>query len=183
MASLQGSATRAMTGRQTAYNAAYAGMQHARQVLASLGTDWGGITLSNNARATALDDRPQFGNLHRGSCVARGVILHEGANPLLNVPYPSSTLSTNPLGRYTIWIRNDTAELKKAVNDGATIADTNGAVVVRVQGEDPRGEYQVVVETALTRGSVGNTVNLDYFTFGKGLNPYGSNDVTGAVNF
>lgn len=73
---------------------------------------------------------------------------------LVGVPYPPAAFNRagSPvpipeiMGRYTVWVRNDTAELRRGLNP---TVDTNNAVVVRVQGVANDGRTTAVIEVTL----------------------------------
>jgi hypothetical protein len=64
-------------------------------------------------------------------------------------------LSTT-MGSYTVWIRNDTAELRQGstANPNLNIpTDNNGMVIVRSRGTAPDGRTQVTLEVSLGPGN------------------------------
>ena len=100
-----------------------------------------------------------------------GAILLAGAAPLSDVPFPpaafgrsagtAETPTASSMGNYTVWIRNDLAELRLA--DMTT--DTNDTVVIRSRGVASDGRTNVVLEvTMMPSGMVTNGV-----TPGSGL--------------
>lgn len=84
-----------------------------------------------------------------------GAVFMDAAVPLWNVAFPpasfgrTSGTATAPLaatmGRYTVWIRNDTAECRA----GRFTDDTNGTVMVRSRGVAADNLTAVVLEVAL----------------------------------
>ena len=72
---------------------------------------------------------------------------------LLNVPYPpasfgrtaGSTTTAQLMGNYTVWIRNDAAEMRQ----GLFATDSNLAVIVRSRGTARDGRTNVVLEVTL----------------------------------
>jgi hypothetical protein len=57
------------------------------------------------------------------------------------------------MGRYTVWIRNDTSEIRRATTAADHTKDTNGTVVVRSMGVAPDGRTTVVLEVTLAPGT------------------------------
>ena len=53
------------------------------------------------------------------------------------------------MGTYTVWIRNDTGELRQ----GKITQDDNNTVVVRSRGIAPDGRTQVVLEVTMGAGA------------------------------
>ena len=77
---------------------------------------------------------------------------------LRDVDFPPATFnrgagSTTPMsttmGQYTVWIRNDTAELRQG---GMITTDTNSTVVLRSRGVAADGRTQVVLEVTMSPG-------------------------------
>jgi Tfp pilus assembly protein PilX len=75
-----------------------------------------------------------------------------------NVAFPPNTfnrgqggsgLQSTTMGRYTVWIRNDTGEIRQ----GQPLADSNSTVVVRSRGIAPDGRTQVVLEVTMGAGA------------------------------
>lgn len=60
-----------------------------------------------------------------------------------------SGVQSTTMGNYTVWIRNDTAELRQ----GKLTQDDNSTVVVRSRGVAPDGRTQVVLEVTMGPGS------------------------------
>jgi hypothetical protein len=81
-----------------------------------------------------------------------GAVLVDLTGPLENVAYPPSSFgrvsesagmpTATVMGNYTVWIRNDLAEVRR----GAYVTDTNGSVVVRAQCLAPDGRTNATVE-------------------------------------
>jgi hypothetical protein len=78
--------------------------------------------------------------------------------PMTNVAFPpvsfnrgvgGSGVQSTTMGTYTVWIRNDTGELRQ----GLLTADNNNTVVVRSRGIAPDGRTQVVLEVTMGAGS------------------------------
>jgi Tfp pilus assembly protein PilX len=75
-----------------------------------------------------------------------------------NVAFPPNSFSrgvggsgvqSTTMGTYTVWIRNDTGELRQ----GKITQDDNGTVVVRSRGIAPDGRTQVVLEVTMGAGA------------------------------
>ena len=75
---------------------------------------------------------------------------------LRDVPFPPASFNrgasstadapvSTTMGSYTVWIRNDTGELRQ----GKTTTDSNGSVVVRSRGVAVDGRTEVVLEVTL----------------------------------
>jgi hypothetical protein len=79
----------------------------------------------------------------------------DGAVPLRDIDWPpasfgrtagtSDTPTSTQMGRYTVWIRNDLAELRQ----GLFTADANLAVVLRSRGVASDGRTNVVLEVTM----------------------------------
>jgi Tfp pilus assembly protein PilX len=79
--------------------------------------------------------------------------------PLTNVAFPPASFNrgsggnlSTTMGTYTVWIRNDTAEMRtnplNYTSDG-----TNGIVVIRSRGVAPDGRTQVTLEVTMGPGN------------------------------
>lgn len=77
---------------------------------------------------------------------------------MTNVAFPPNSFSrgvggpgvqSTTMGRYTVWIRNDTGELRQ----GKITQDDNNTVVVRSRGIAPDGRTQVVLEVTMGAGA------------------------------
>jgi hypothetical protein len=77
---------------------------------------------------------------------------------MTSVPFPpnsflrgvgGSGVQSTTMGTYTVWIRNDTGEIRQ----GQPLNDINGYVVVRSRGIAPDGRTQVVLEVTMGAGS------------------------------
>ena len=177
-----------ISARQAAMNAAQAGLQHARLILAAVGTTNGYGTCTNGwtcvlqGRTHAKDDLPTSGN-------AKGVgaILYDGNNPIVDMPSPNGSSATTTLGQYTVWVRNDLADVTVAMANAtpntALLVDNNGIVVIRVVGKDKSGAAQVAIEAAATKVTTASTTVGANTVFGKNIDPYGSNAITGSFHF
>jgi hypothetical protein len=81
---------------------------------------------------------------------------------LTNVAFPPASFTrgsggnlSTTMGTYTVWIRNDTAELRKGGATGTNnTVDTNGIVVVRSRGVAPDGRTQVTLEVTMGPGTL-----------------------------
>ena len=109
------------------------------------------------SRGVALDDVPEALDA-KGQPVGVGAVLNDGTGPLVDVAYPPSSFGregTNTalqMGNYTVWIRNDTADIRR----GNFLTDTNGAVVIRSRCVAPDGRNNATVElTFFPRGRRG----------------------------
>lgn len=102
------------------------------------------------------DDVPTAVDNTTGRPNGVGAVLVDAAGvPLINVAYPPPTFGRGAgtiaaptaatMGTYTVWIRNDDADLRQG-NFGL---DTNNTVVVRAQGTAADGRTNVVVEVVL----------------------------------
>lgn len=60
-----------------------------------------------------------------------------------------SGVQSTTMGNYTVWIRNDTGEIRQ----GSPLHDANSTVVVRSRGIAPDGRTQVVLEVTMGAGA------------------------------
>jgi hypothetical protein len=85
------------------------------------------------------------------------VYFYADGTVLRDVPFPpagfqrglGSTANapvSNTMGTYTVWIRNDTGELRR----GLPLTDNNGTVVIRSRGLAVDGRIEVVLEVTLS---------------------------------
>jgi hypothetical protein len=97
------------------------------------------------------------------------------AQPALRcVDFPGATITrasttSSSLGQYTVFVRNDTAELRTASSSGncgswnaancPVVTDNNGTVVVRSVGVASDGRTQVVIEATMGPGATPATPN------------------------
>jgi hypothetical protein len=175
--SVQISAARNLNARQAAANAAQAGLQHARAILAAAAPS--GWTSCLTAKGNSLDSIPDVANPNR-----LGAILYDAcsnATPLRGFPFTAASgdAGLQSLGTYTVWVRNDPADLLK--NAGTN--DTNGALVVRVVGNDAAGTAQVVIEAAITQDT-GVGTNPNAYVYGKNIDASNSSSARNvAVRF
>jgi hypothetical protein len=131
-----------------------------------------------------LDNIPTGGGVDaNGRPTGIGVIYIEGAVALAAINFPpasfnrgaGATPTSTTMGRYTIWIRNDTAELRQ--NPTAITADTNGTVVVRSRGVASDDRTEVVLEVTMGRGLGANSSN--FCNAGKNACDENSSTLTG----
>jgi hypothetical protein len=66
-----------------------------------------------------------------------------------NRGYGGSGPQSTTMGRYTVWIRNDTAELRQG---GLITTDSNNTIVIRSRGVASDGRTEVVLEVTLSPG-------------------------------
>jgi len=117
-----------------------------------------GFSLSNcTASPAPADDVPNQVDVDTGAPNGVGAIMYEGAGLLLEgIPYPpvnfvrdegtqGAPVLSASMGTYTVWVRNDIAELRQ----GLFTADTNNTIVVRSQGVASDGRTTVVLEVTL----------------------------------
>jgi len=136
--------------RAQALVVAEAGVERARAAL-NAGVD---VTVMLTGRTAGQDDVPT-GVDASGRPNGAGAIFVDGAVTLLNVAFPPASFgrtggsATAPtavtMGTYTVWIRNDTAEIRQ----GRYTQDSNGTVLVRSRGLAADNLTSVVVEVAL----------------------------------
>jgi len=136
--------------RAQALVVAEAGVERARAAL-NAGVD---VNAMLTGRTAGQDDVPT-GVDASGRSNGAGAIFVDGAVTLLNVAFPPASFgrtggsATAPtamtMGTYTVWIRNDTAEIRQ----GRYTQDGNGTVLVRSRGVAADNLTSVVVEVAL----------------------------------
>lgn len=111
----------------------------------------GGKDLVNDNMPTGVDAAGQPNGVG-------AVYFYSNNTPLTSVAFPPNTFNrgvggsgvqSTTMGNYTVWIRNDTAELRM----GKLTQDDNNTVVVRSRGVAPDGRTQVVVEVTMGPGS------------------------------
>jgi hypothetical protein len=196
-ASLQMGAARNLNSRQAALNSAYAGVQHARGILAPTGTVWSDcLTGHSNARddgaTTANPDPNKRGRILYKGCPSPATSVGTsctgmtdggvGNGPLMDCPYsvPGGDAGVVLAGYYTVWVRNDPGETMAAVP--GPLVDQNGAVVVRVEGRDPAQTASVVVEAAVSRG-FSPSADRNTSAAGKDKDQWNSSAGTGKVDW
>lgn len=139
-----------LTMRNQALYVAEAGIDRARQLLTAPVVD-----LSTMLRGTghALDDIPTTLNQQTGEPVGAGAIVVDADGPLADVIFPPADVPRTglPMGRYTVWIRNDTGECR--INSGTAnfTTDSNSTIVFRAVGIAPDGRTQAVLEVTMSR--------------------------------
>jgi hypothetical protein len=129
---------------------AEAGVERARAAL-NAGVD---VNAMLAGRTAGQDDVPT-GVDAAGKPNGAGAIFVDGAVTLSNVAFPPASFgrtagtATAPIastmGTYTVWIRNDTAEIRQ----GKLTQDSNGTVMIRSRGVAPDKRTAAVVEVAL----------------------------------
>jgi hypothetical protein len=189
-ASLQIGAARNLNSRQTALNAAHAGVQHARAVLATTPfASWGSCLqahLPTTDGGTSADDVPDQTHPARkgvvlfNSCVAPGGSDCTVTGPLVTCPYAvnGGDAGLVTLGTYTVWIRNNQGQILSGL---PTTPNYNG-VIVRAEGKDLAGTSTVVVEASLAQ-SVTLGVDINKYAAGKAVNAFSTGSAAGAVNW
>jgi hypothetical protein len=149
--------------RTQALYVAEAGVHRAQEILNAIAPP-PDLTLQMTGSGHALDDVPTDVDAN-GIPNGVGAIMIDLANiPLAGLDYPNALTSqrdeevavagapqTNAtMGRYTVWIRNDTAELRRAKAAGTSyVVDGNNAIVVRSRGVAADGRTNVVLEVTL----------------------------------
>jgi hypothetical protein len=99
-----------------------------------------------------------------------GVYFYQDGTVLRDVAFPpagfkrgagssASAPASTTMGSYTVWIRNDTGEIRQ----GRPISDGNRVVVVRSRGVAADGRIEVVLEATLSAtGGGGGTARVCY---------------------
>lgn len=146
-----------MNQRAQALYAAEAGIERARAVLNAeppLTNAQVNAMLAGSNPGAGQDNVPTGVD---GNGVPNGVgaVLVDGVTPLFNVPFPPASFNRNAgtvddptattMGSYTVWVRNDTAEIRK----GSPTAEGNGSLVVRARGVAIDGRATVILEASL----------------------------------
>jgi hypothetical protein len=177
-----------MNLRAQALYAAESGLERARAVLDNPATDVGPALLAG--RTPGGDDVPT-GVDSNGNANGVGALLVDGTTTLWDVPFPPATFGRGAgtanaptvasQGRYTVWVRNDTAELRL----GDITTNRNQVVVVRSRGVAADGRTQVILEETLVP-PIGNPNGVTTFTpngchSGKNACDDNSSMVTGVV--
>lgn len=140
--------------RSNALYVAEAGIERARAILndpvaPDLPTVLGGLNPGSDRVPTQVDSATGQPN------GVGAVMVDQAGVPLLNVAYPPPTFGRDigtedapnaaNMGTYTVWIRNDTSDLRQ----GNFTTDTNNTVLVRSQGTAADGRTNVVLEVVL----------------------------------
>jgi hypothetical protein len=136
--------------RSQALVVAEAGIERARAIL-NAGVNVDALLAGQNP---GMDDIPTALDA-AGKPMGAGAVFLDGTVPLWNISFPpasfgrTSGTATAPIaatmGRYSVWIRNDTAECRA----GQFIDDSNGTVLVRARGVAQDNLTSVVLEVAL----------------------------------
>jgi len=142
-----------MNLRSQALYCAQAGVERARAYLNNAAPPSGSapfLTGLLGGTGRALDNVPNALDAN-GHPNGVGAILLDGAGALENVSYPpasfgrttsSSMPTATQMGTYTVWIRNDVAEIRQ----GAYTTDTNQSVVVRSRCVAQDGRTNATIE-------------------------------------
>jgi hypothetical protein len=89
--------------------------------------------------------------------LANGTVLRDVAFPPAGFKRGLGGSSTAPvsttMGTYTVWIRNDTGELRQ----GKPTANDNGTIVIRSRGVAADGRIEVVLEATLSADDIEDT--------------------------
>lgn len=78
-----------------------------------------------------------------------GAIFVDGDGPLANVDFPPPEFGRPSIGRYTVWIRNDTAECRMNTAQANYTNDNNYSVVLRAVAVMRDGRTQAVIEVTV----------------------------------
>jgi hypothetical protein len=117
------------------------------RVMADLLTGGGDV---NDNVPTGVDEDGQPNGLGAVYVLADGTVLRDVAFPPASFKRGYESTSEAPvsrtMGTYTVWIRNDTGELRQ----GRPLVDGNGAIVVRARGVAVDGRIEVVLEATLS---------------------------------
>lgn len=149
--------------RANALYVAEAGIERAREVLN--GQTPPNLTVLLAGSGHPLDNVPNAVDPATGAANGIGAVMLDQpdpptapvSNPLVNVVYPPASFAraavvngapaSDRMGTYTVWIRNDTAELRQ----GQFTIDGNTSVVVRARGVAADQRTSVVLEVTLGR--------------------------------
>lgn len=151
-----------MNLRGQALFAAEAGLERARALLNQTGAAAPNINQLLAGSTPAADNVPTAVDLVTGRPNGVGAILIDTGVALQNIQFPPASFNRNPgtvdnpratlMGTYTVWVRNDLAELRQ----GRFTNDTNAAVTIRVQGIAMDGRTNVVVESTMGPSALNN---------------------------
>jgi Tfp pilus assembly protein PilX len=180
--SLQVGAARNLNSRDTALNAAHAGIQHARSVLA-LTTDWSDCIKTHSNANDAIPDQlnpTRKGAVLYDACPGPGTTGCLGTVPVWDCAYAVNAGDGGQvtLGSYRVWVRNDPGEILA----GKPVTDTNTSVIVRSEGRDANGMSVVVVEAGLAR-SWAAAADPNKYGLGKNVNAFNTSAAAGAVDW
>jgi hypothetical protein len=130
----------------------------------------GGKDLLNDNVPTGLDAQGQPNGVG-------AVYFYADNTPLSNVAFPpvgfargAGANQSTTMGTYTVWIRNDTSEIRMNTPTANITFDSNNNFIVRSRGVAPDGRTQVTIEVAMGRGDTPDR---------KGSGGGGSNDDDG----
>lgn len=179
--------------RNNAFYVAEAGVERARAILNDpVAPNLPELLLGSSP---GNDRVPTQVNAVTGQPNGVGAILVDQAGlPLINVAYPPPTFgrgvgavaapTADTMGTYTVWIRNDTSDLRQ----GNFTLDTNNTVVVRSQGTAADGRTNVVVEVVLgptpanaPSGAANNIVPPELCNSGKNACDENNSTLSGIV--
>lgn len=142
-----------MNQRTQALYVAEAGIERARAVLN--GATAPALPTLLSGSTTGSDDVPTSVDVTTGLPNGVGAIMKDGTVALQNITFPPATFGRSAgtanaptaatMGRYTVWIRNDLAELRQ----GMMTTDTNQAVVLRARGVASDGRTNVILEVTM----------------------------------
>jgi hypothetical protein len=137
-----------MNQRSQALYCAQAGVERARAYLNTAPANATSDFLSANlvASGQARDNVPTAIDA-AGKPNGVGAILVDDTGALVNVAYPPASFgrtgnSSRQMGTYTVWIRNDLADVRQ----GNYTTDTNGIVIIRAQCLAPDNRTNVTLE-------------------------------------
>jgi len=144
--------------RANALFVAEAGIERAREILNFTvpPIDVNGALAGTNP---TWDEVPTAVNAQGQPNGVGAILVDGGGTPLFQVAFPpggrapgaDGAPTSTTMGRYTVWIRNDTAELRQ----NRFKLDQNNAVVIRVQGMAADNRTNVVLEVTLGTLPVG----------------------------
>lgn len=168
-----------LTARQSALNAAKAGLEHARAVLAQVAAIT--PTAPFNQVLAGIQANPHHEIPTSAQPTRQGAILYSGGVPLFEYTYPNPIQPEVPrLGSYTVYVHNDSAELSA----GMFTTDTNNSVIVRVLGRDPGNTATVVLEAGMSMATIGgSTGSLDNFIYSKNITAENNNATSANVTY
>jgi Tfp pilus assembly protein PilX len=110
-------------------------------------------TNDNVPTGTGLDSAGLPNGVGAVYFLADNTVLSNVAFPPASFGRSSTTNSAQTMGNYTVWIRNDTAEIRQGTAGSGITTDTNNIVVVRSKGVAPDGRTQVTLEVTMGPGS------------------------------
>jgi Tfp pilus assembly protein PilX len=120
------------------------------RVMTTLLTGGRDTTNDNLLTGTGVDAAGMPNGVGAVYALADNTVLSNVAFPPASFNRGSGTNQSTTMGTYTVWIRNDTADLRR----GSGInTDGNGIVVVRSRGVAPDGRTQVTLEVTMGPGT------------------------------